>query len=199
MSHDHSLPADSQQLIPGQRFHHRGGNGVTYFSLHVQEIADGSIYPTTKTAPAANAIPVECDEHGAVVACYFLMQGGRPEVGEHSVLKSVGSFCAVDELPVHTSLRSLHDKLGIVAHESDMIPAGISYGYGPQFQFPISLFILKKFTLLENIPTPHCSRVRMTISEIGEAQAKRKFFNSETIDLVATILLRNASRETFGW
>jgi len=62
------------QLTPGQKFHHKGGNGVEYFKLTVVAQGDGSIYPMTETAPACNIVPIECDAEGNVIALYLMKQ-----------------------------------------------------------------------------------------------------------------------------
>jgi len=192
---DHSVP-----LISGQRFHHQGANGVVYFKLSVEEMEDGSLFPMTETALACNILPIELDDTGSVVAGYFLSQKGRPEMGlEKAVLKTAGSFCNKDESTQKNAIRSLHDKLGIEGVQGNLIFTGTSYGFGAQFRFPIDLYLIKDFTLLDRIPMDGCTRVRMTLDDIANAQKNRTFFNSESIDLIATILLRNGSRDTFSW
>lgn len=188
------------QLEPGQRFHHQGKNGVVYFKLDVVEQADGSIFPMTETAPACNILPLVLDEDGMVSHLYMLTQKGRPEMGEDAVaLKSVGSFCKAEESTRACAVRSLRDKLAMEVTDSDLIYTGQSYGFGPQFKFPIDLYVTKVFHDLDTPLMEGCARVAMTLEEVALAHRDRKFFNSETVDLIATVLMRNAHREKFGW
>ncbi len=191
--------SDSVQLQGGQKFHHQGKNGVVYFSLEVKEMPDGSIYPMTKTALACNVLPIVCDNSGMVTHVYLMEQKGRPEAPNESVLKAGGSFCNVGETGREGALRSLEQKMGMSAKIEDLIPVGKSYGFGPQFSFPIELFVLKEFSIIGPAPMPGCTLERLSIEDLAYAQRDRKFFNSETVDLVATVLLRNTNRENFVW
>ncbi|QQR64935.1 hypothetical protein IPH92_05295 [Candidatus Kaiserbacteria bacterium] len=190
----------STQLIAGQKFHHQGENGVVYFQLNVVEMSNGSLYPMTRSANACNVLPLEMNEEGEIIAAYFLSQKGREETKDNAVaLKAVGSFCNVGESGAEGALRSLDTKLGMKGLPEDLIFVGQSYGFGDQFQFPIDLFVIKQFTLAENPVLGGCERVRMTIEDIAIAQKNRTFFNSETIDLIATVLLRNQCRDIYEW
>ncbi len=153
----------------------------------------------TETAPACNIVPIECAAEGNVVGLYLMKQAGRPEMGEAVALKSVGSFCKAGESTRACALRSLRDKVALGMSDEDLIFCGQSYGFGPQFKFPIDLYVTKVFHELDAPVMEGCERVRMAIGEIAEMHRDRKFFNSETIDIIATILLRNACREKFGW
>lgn len=188
------------QLEPGQRFHHQGKNGVVYFKLDVVEQADGSIFPMTETAPACNILPLVLDEAGMVTHLYMLSQKGRPEMGEGSVaLKSVGSFCKAEESTRACAVRSLREKLAMDVEDGDLIYTGQSYGFGPQFKFPIDLYVTKVFHDLNTPLMEGCERLRMSLEEVALTHRDRKFFNSETVDLIATVLMRNAYREKFPW
>ena len=190
----------SCQLEVGQRFHYQGKNGVTYFSLEVEQASDGSVFPKTVTAPACNALPVECDGDGKIIAVYLLLQEGRPEASDgNPALKATGSFCGVSESGQDCAIRSLSDKLAIVARQEDLIYTGESYGFGFQFRFPIELFIVKEFGFSGAPLSVGCTRVRYSLEDVANAQAQRKFFNSETIDLIATVLLRNEYRSMYTW
>ena len=187
-------------LLPGQKFHHKGKNGVEYFKLTVVEKEDGSIYPMTETAPACNVVPLELDEEGHIVAMYLMQQKGRLEMGENSVaLKSVGSFCKTNEGTKECALRSLEEKVAIHAEKDSLIFCGPSYGFGDQFRFPIDLYVVKDFAFLDVPVMEGCKRIRMTIEEIAIAQKERRFFNSETIDIIASALLRNATQDIYPW
>lgn len=191
---------DSTQLVAGQKLHHQGENGVLYFQLNVVEMSNGSLYPMMRTAKACNVLPIEMNAEGEIIAAYFLSQKGREETKDNAVaLKAAGSFCNVDETGSEGVLRSLDKKLGMKGLAEDLIFVGESYGFGDQFQFPIDLFVIKQFTLGEHPVLNGCERVRMTIEDIAIAQKNRAFFNSETIDLIATVLLRNHCRDTYAW
>lgn len=197
---DSDISPDSVQLSAGQKFHYQGDNGVIYFRLNVVEKPDGSLYPMTMTAHACNVLPIEVNEEGEIIAAYFLMQKGRPEMGVTSVaLKATGAFLRVGESEDDGVLRTLKDRIGIEAVKKNLIFLGRSYGFGNQFQFPIDLFVVKDFTLTDTPLMEGCERVRMTISDIAVAQKDRIFFGSETIDLIATIMLRNANRGAYDW
>jgi len=197
---DSDISPDSVQLSAGQKFHHQGDNGVIYFRLNVVEMSNGSLYPMMRTASACNVLPLEMNEEGEIIAAYFLLQKGREETKNNAVaLKTAGSFCNVGESGSEGALRSLDTKLGMKGLPEDLIFVGQSYGFGDQFQFPIDLFVIKQFTLLEHSLLGGCERVRMTIQDIAIAQKNRAFFNSETIDLIATVLLRNQYRDTYLW
>lgn len=197
---DSDISPDSVQLSAGQKFHHQGDNGVVYFKLHVASMSNGSLYPMMCTASACNVLPLEINEEGEIIAAYFLLQKGREETKNNAVvLKTAGSFCNVGESGSEGALRSLDTKLGMKGLPEDLIFVGQSYGFGDQFQFPIDLFVIKQFTLSEHSLLGGCERVRMTIEDIAIAQKNRAFFNSETIDLIATVLLRNQYRDTYLW
>ena len=194
------LDPDSVQLRAGEKFHHQGSNGVVYFRLNVAAMADGSVYPMTTTARACNVLPIELNQSGEVIAAYFLSQRGREEMKDGAVaLKAVGSFCNVQESSHEGALRSLQKKLGMTCSEDDLVFVGQSYGFGDQFRFPIDLFITKNYMLLDEVLSPGCVRIRMTLKDIARAQKERLFFNSETIDIIATVLLRNTSRDLYDW
>jgi hypothetical protein len=197
---DSDISPDSVQLSAGQKFHHTGSNGVTYFKLNVVLMADGSLYPMTTTARACNVLPVECDHSGKIIAVYFLAQKGRDEMKDDATaLKAVGSFCNVNESSHEGAIRSLEGKLGMNCLKKDLIFVGCSYGFGNQFCFPIDLFITKNYMLRDQVPSFGCERIRMTLEDIARAQKERLFFNSETIDMIATILLRNNCRDIYDW
>lgn len=188
------------QLEPGQKFYYKGKNGVVYFKLDVVEQADGSVFPMTETAPACNILPLVLDEAGMVTHLYMLRQKDRPEMGEGAVaLKSVGSFCKPGESTRACAVRSLHEKLAMEVADSDLIYTGQSYGFGLQFKFPIDLFVTKAFRNLDIPLMEGCERLSLTLEEVALTHRDRKFFNSETIDLIAMVLFRNKFRDTFAW
>jgi ADP-ribose pyrophosphatase YjhB (NUDIX family) len=196
----HDVPEGSKQLQPGDKFHYHAPNGITYFRLEMVEKNDGSQFPMMSTAPACAALPVELDSSGDVIAVHLLEQAGRPEMGGDSVaLKAVGAFCNVGESSHAAAIRCLDTRLGIQVDEKSLIHIGHANGFGDQYRFPIDLFILTTYEKKEEIPTEGCTRVRMTLKALAVAERDRKFFNDETIDLIAYILLRNQFRDEYSW
>jgi hypothetical protein len=193
-----NVDADSVPLISGQKFHHTGRNGVPYFRLWVHEMENGDLYPVMSTPDAVAVVPVVTDASGKVIGVFLLHQR-RPET-EGISIKATGSYCNKDESRIDAALRALHSKLGIIAKVEDFLECGESYGYGDQYNFPVSCFVVKNHAIDPIATLPQgCSRVFTTIDELAQIHRRNGFFGDETIHLIATIMLRNAVPGIYEW
>ncbi len=193
-----TVGVNSVQLKEGDEFHHKGVNGVPYFRLQVKAMPNRDLYPVMSTSDACSVLPVVMDDKNNVIGAWFLFQS-RPETDGVSI-KAVGSYCNMGETRVDATLRSLRTKIGVEALAQNLIPSGESYGYGDQYNFPVSCFILKDYEIDLDFALPKgCTRVYMSIREMAEVHHRNGFFGDETIHLVATLLLRNQYPDLFGW
>ncbi len=187
----------SVQLQAGQKFHHRGGNGVPYFRLEVKGMPNGDLYPVMSTPDAASVLPLVLDEQGKVLGVYMLVQK-RPET-EGVVIKVTGNYCNLGESRVDGAIRSLK-KIGIVASKEDLIECGELYGYGDQYNFPVSCFVLKKYKVHPDTQLPEgCMSKFMTLSELATVHARNGLFGDETAHLLLTVMMRNQFPDLYSW
>lgn len=188
----------SVQLRAGQKFHHAGENGVPYFRLRVDAMPNGDLYPVMSTPDATSVLPVVMNDEGDVIGAFFLFQK-RPETADISV-KATGTYCNKGEIRVTAALRALRTKIGVTACTTSLISVGESYGYGDQYNFSVSCFVVKDYEVDTNIALPEgCTRVYLNIREMAKIHHRNGFFGDETIHLVATLLLRNACPDIFEW
>lgn len=190
--HD-GVDPDSVQLQPGQKFHHIGGPGIPYFRMEViEDPKNGDIYPTMTTPPAAVALPVKRNKSGMITSVFLLKQSGRGEVKDgDAVIKAVGSYCNPEERPVDAAIRSLRDKLHIDAMLPNLTHYGKTPGFGPQYQFPVEMYLVEDFELNGEPLPPEYECVEVNINDVARLMVTQSVFDDATHQILGVVLARN--------
>jgi ADP-ribose pyrophosphatase YjhB (NUDIX family) len=187
-----AIPDGSVLLQTGMNYHYdvQMGDNRTLPILRLQtEEKGGKIYPMFRSTDACTVLPVQLDTLRRVRGVWLLEQGGRPEMGQASVLKTVGAFCFQGESRADAAVRTLREKGGIVTDTDALIEVGETPGFGPQFQFPISHYILLNPVIDLTLPLQAgCRLMYYRPRELAELLVKRMFQFDDTIDIVGTFL-----------